>query len=43
MDLADFNSVGVRPSVCAEGSTPSHSRHRSKAAEIIPEELIGAL
>ena len=24
--LTDFNSAGVRPSACAEGSTPLHSR-----------------
>ena len=29
MGLTDFNSAGVRPSVCAEGSTPSHSRQIS--------------
>ena len=27
---SDFKSVGVRPSVCAEGSTPLHSRQRHR-------------
>ncbi len=34
--FADFKSVGVHPSMCAEGSTPLHSRQPIGICMMIP-------
>ena len=39
MGLTDFNSAGVRPSTCAEGSTPSHSRQSPDGSKIAWDSL----
>ena len=36
MGFTDFKSAGVHPSVCAEGSTPLHSRQIS----VVPSALM---